>query len=337
MSKLKLLVAIGIPVFLILGLFTGLSRFGLIHFPLSFHHGVLMLNGFAGGVITVERLLSKPNDRWILIGLILLISGLTLYLMGFEFGLLLVAANIAILFLKETYVLIEKQSQNGVYQLVGLLSWFIGNLKFYQNGFYPAAVPFFIVFILMLIVGTRLSKMGKEDVISLVLSLALFFSFWLGFHGYGQAIYGVGLALLGIRLAYLEIKNGSKHLLALVVAYCWLLITGISSLFSDHILYSYDLVLHALFLGFFFSMIFINAPDALLKKLGLEELKTFPNLWVIFLSIGLIARLIIGDLFQIQLARNIGGILNLLAIILYASSLLFQVIRNRTVAERTNG
>jgi hypothetical protein len=336
MSKLKLLVAIGIPVFLILGLFTGFSRFGLIYFPLSFHHGVLMLNGFAGGVITVERLLSKPNDRWILIGLILLISGLTLYLMGFEFGLLLVAANIAILFLKETYVLIEKQSQNGVYQLVGLLSWFIGNLKFYQNGFYPAAVPFFIVFILMLIVGTRLCKMGKEDVIGLVLSFAIFFSFWLGFHGYGQAIYGVGLALLGIRLAYLEIKNGSKHLLALVVAYCWLLITGISSLFSDHILYSYDLVLHALFLGFFFSMIFINAPDALLKKLGLESLKTYPNFWVLFLAFGLIIRLIVGDLFQVQVARNVGGFLNLLTIILYAVSLLFQGIRNHMVSKGTD-
>ncbi|WP_420578275.1 hypothetical protein [Ekhidna sp.] len=336
MSKLKLLVAIGIPVFLILGLFTGLSRFGLIYFPLSFHHGVLMLNGFGGGVITVERLLSKPNDRWILIGLILLISGLTLYLMGFEFGLLLVAVNVGILFLKETLQLVEKRSQNGVYQLVGLLSWFIGNLKFYQNGFYPAAVPFWIVFILMLIVGTRLSKMGKEDVISLVLSFAIFFSFWLGFHGYGQAIYGIGLIALSVRLGYLESKYKGKHLAAVLMAYSWLLIAGISSLFSDYILYSYDLVLHAFFLGFFFSMIFINAPDALLKKLGLEEMKTHPNFLVVFLSIGLFARLIIGDLFQIQLARNIGGILNLLAIILYVTSLLFQAIRNRMMAERTD-
>ncbi|WP_420318578.1 hypothetical protein [Ekhidna sp.] len=334
MSKLKLF-AIGIPVFLILGLFTGLSRFGLINFPLSFHHGVLMLNGFAGGVITVERLLSNRNDRWFLTGLILLVCGLTLYLLGFEFGLLLVAGNIAILFLKESLVLIEKRSQNGIYQLIGLLSWFIGNLRFYQNGFYPAAVPFWIVFILMLIVGTRLSKMGKEDVISLVLSLALFFSFWLGFHGYGQTIYGIGLALLSIRLVYLELKSSTKHRLGIVISYTWLLMTGVSSLISDHILYSYDLVIHAFFLGFFFSMIFINAPDALLKKLGLEELKTFPNFWVIFLSIGLIARLIIGDIFQIQLARNIGGILNLLAIILYAVSLLFQARGNRMVAKRT--
>ncbi|MEQ8628658.1 hypothetical protein [Ekhidna sp.] len=336
MSKLKLLVAIGIPVFLILGLFTGLSRFGVIYFPLSFHHGVLMLNGFAGGVITVERLLSNPKDRWFHIGLILLTAGLVLYLLGFEFGLLLVSVNVGILFLKETLQLVEKQSQNGVYQLVGLLSWFIGNLKFYQNGFYPAAVPFWIVFILMLIVGTPLIKNGKKDVISLILALTLFFSFWLGFHSYGQTIYGIGLVLLSIRLGYLELKNRSKHLLGVVIAYTWLMMTGISLLFSDHILYSYDLVLHAFFLGFFFSMIFINAPDALLKKLGLEELKTFPNFWLVFLSIGLIARLIIGDLFQIQLARSIGGTLNLLTIILYAASLLFQAIRNRTGAERAN-
>lgn len=295
-----------------------------------------MLNGFAGGVITVERLLSKPNDRWILIGLILLISGLTLYLMGFEFGLLLVAANIAILFLKETYVLSGNRLHNGVYQLIGLLSWFIGNLKFYQNGFYPAAVPIFIVFILMLIVGTRLSKMGKEDVISLVLSFAIFFSFWLGFHGYGQAIYGIGLIALSVRLGYLESKYKGKHLAAVLMAYSWLLIAGISSLFSDYILYSYDLVLHAFFLGFFFSMIFINAPDALLKKLGLESLKTYPNFWVLFLAFGLIIRLIVGDLFQVQVARNVGGFLNLLTIILYAVSLLFQGIRNHMVSKGTD-
>ena len=334
-SKLKL-VGLVVPVFLILGLFTGLSRFGMINFPLSFHHGVLMLNGFAGGVITVERMLTHGKDHWFLIGLILLICGLTLYLLGYDFGLLMVAANIAILFLKETLVLSEKRSLNGIYQLVGLLSWFIGNLKFYQNGFYPEAVPFWIVFILMMIVGTRLSKMEKEDLMSLVFSLTTFFSFWLGFHGYGQAIYGIGLIAVSIRLCYLEIRNGSKYLVGLVVAYFWLLQTGISSLFSDHILFSYDLVLHAFFVGFFFSMIFINAPDALLEKLGLNRLNTYPNFWVLFLSLGLVARLIVGDLFHVQEARNMGGILNLLTILLYAASLLFQTIRNRKKAERTH-
>lgn len=332
MSKLKL-VATGVPIFLILGLFMGLSRFGLINFPLSFHHGVLMLNGFAGGVITVERLLSNRKDQWFLVGLILLISGLTLYIAGFEYGLLLVAGNIAILFVKETLILNENKIHNSVYQLVGLLSWFIGNLKFYQNGFYPAVVPFWIVFILMLIVGTRLSKMGKEDVISMVLSLTIFFSFWLGFHGYGQSIYGVGLSLLSVRLGYLEVRNRSKHLLGLMIAYGWLLISGISSLFSDYILYSYDLALHAFFLGFFFSMIFLNAPDALLKKLDLDQLKTYPNFWVLFLSSGLIVRLIMGDLLQMQTARNMGSILNLLTIIIYIVSLLIQAIRNRMIAK----
>ena len=120
------------------------------------------------------------------------------------------------------------------------------------------------------------------------------------------------------------------------MAYSWLLIAGISSLFSDYILYSYDLVLHAFFLGFFFSMIFINAPDALLKKLGLESLKTYPNFWVLFLAFGLIIRLIVGDLFQVQVARNVGGFLNLLTIILYAVSLLFQGIRNHMVSKGTD-
>ena len=124
--------------------------------------------------------------------------------------------------------------------------------------------------------------------------------------------------------------------MGLVSAFFWLLLSGISSLFSDHILFSYDLVLHAFFVGFFFSMIFINAPDALLEKLGLNRLNTYPNFWVLFLSLGLIARLIVGDLFHEQEARNMGGILNLLTILLYAASLLFQTIRNRTKAERTH-
>lgn len=335
MSKLKF-VAVGAPVFLILGLFTGLSRFGLINFPLSFDHGVLMLNGFAGGVITVERLLGDRGDRWILIGLASLIVGLVLYLVGYNFGLLLIAGNIAILFLKETLLLSEDRRVNRLYQLIGLLSWFIGNLKFYQNGFYPAAVSFWIVFILIMIVGTRLGKMGKKDMISLILSVTLFISFWFGFHGYGQAIYGIGLIALSIRLAYQEIKYQSKYPPGVIMAYCWLLVAGLSSLLSDHILHSYDLVLHAFFLGFFFSMIFINAPDTLLEKLGLNRLNTYPDFWVLLLSLGLIARLIVGDLFHVQEARNIGGILNLLTILLYAAFILFQAFRNRTIAERTD-
>jgi len=335
MSKLKL-VAIGVPVFLILGLLTGLSRLGIAQVPLSPHHGALMLNGFAGGVITVERLLSNRNDGWVLFGLILLICGLTLYLAGVMDGLLLVAATIAILFVKETLRLSEKGLQNGAYQLIGLMSWFMGNLTFYRQGFYPAAVPFWMVFILMLIIGTRLTSIGKEDMVSLLLSVAIFMSFWLDFHGYGRVTYGVGVSVLSIRMGYLELKNHNKHLVGLVIAYTWLLVTGMGSIFSDYILYSYDLVIHAFFLGFFFSMIFINAPNALLKKLGLDGLKTWPNFWVLFLGVGLFIRLILGDFFQMTNARNIGGVLNLLAIILYASHVLFHAFRASTVGKNTD-
>lgn len=283
-----------------------------------------MLNGFVGGIITLERFLSR-NDSWTFWGLTALVLGTGCYLLGINGGLILVGFNIVILFVIEA-LQIGKNPQNAIYQLIGLLSWFVANLKFYFTEFYPSSLLFWELFILLMIVSSRLAKMEKQDGLSMLFTVIIFLSMWAEFHVIGQSIVGIGVIALSIRVGYLEFIRQEKISFAIISAYCWLALSGLSLVLSDLILFSYDLSIHSFFIGFLFTMIFINAPDALLRKLRIDFIKAYPNWWSILLSLGLVIRLIGGDLFQISYARSLGGAINVLIIVGYIFSILFQVL-----------
>ncbi len=287
-----------------------------------------MLNGFAGGIITVERFLAR-KDMWSFLGLLALISGTTLFVAGIDLGLLLVGVNVSLMLVIDSFSLSKENLFQSCYPILGILSWFIANMKFYLTGFYPGAVPFWELFILLMIISTRLRKLQENDIISLVLVSFIFGSLCFSFHGFGQVLFGFGLVGLSVRIGYLEIIHRSENLVAIALSYFWLLISGLGMVLSDAIVYSYDLVIHAFFIGFLFSMIFLNAREAFLKKFGSERIAIYPSLWIVILSVGLLVRFIGGDIMEIYHARLIGGVVNALTILGFILTVLIGLIKTK--------
>lgn len=328
MSKLKL-VAIGVPVFLILGLITGLSRFGLFGMDLSIHHGVLMLNGFAGGLITLERTLSKPIITNF-ISLILLVLGVILASLDIIWGLWLVTGAITLLILAEVQASRTHHWAYHLLQLTGLLCWLTANAKYQFSNFYPAAVPFWQAFVLMMILATRLKKIDRiSDWTLMLVLLSYVISICLPFHSVASSLTGVLLIILAVVILRLELRHSDDQRYRLMIVYGWLIATAIGMLLSDQILYSYDFVLHSFFLGFLFNMIFLNASKAIVSKFGVKDIPLAEGLWMSIMTAGLLIRIISGDVLGVEMARVVGGIISLLAIVGFLGSVIRAVVLTR--------
>jgi hypothetical protein len=108
--------------------------------------------------------------------------------------------------------------------------------------------------------------------------------------------------------------------MALLLGYVWLAIAGILWLLGPERIASgfwYDAMLHAVFLGFAFSMIFGHAPTIVPALTGFAlvfETRFYVHLVLLDASLGL---RIVGDLAAWPEARRWGGMLNAAAILLF--------------------
>ncbi len=110
--------------------------------------------------------------------------------------------------------------------------------------------------------------------------------------------------------------------MALLCGYAWLGAGGVLALGSDATLAGaqYDAILHAIFLGFVFSMIFGHAPIIFPAVLGVRVAYR-PAFYahLVLLHASLLLR-VAGDLVPWQVARAWGGLLNGVAIVAFLAS-----------------
>lgn len=116
-----------------------------------------------------------------------------------------------------------------------------------------------------------------------------------------------------------------------VSGYGWLAVSGaLGSIFGGvpaglH----YDALLHALFLGFVFAMLFGHAPIILPAVLGIPVRFTrsfYGSLILLHLSLAL---RVIGDLLAWPQARRWGGLLNVLALLVFLANTLWAIRRSK--------
>jgi hypothetical protein len=111
--------------------------------------------------------------------------------------------------------------------------------------------------------------------------------------------------------------------LSLLAGYAWLALAGVAwtAFGAAPPVAAYDAMLHALFLGFVISMVFGHAPIILPAVLRLP-LPYHPRFYVHLglLHAGLALRIIGGDVLGSDVARVGGGILNVLALLLFLVS-----------------
>ncbi len=341
------LVAVGILA-LLAAMWGGLLRLGWAFPPLdpvlSGVHGPLIVSGFLGTLISLERA-AALRARWAYaaplftaLGALVLISGLAP--VGGALLTMLGSVGMVAIFA----VIVKRQPALFTLTMaLGAVMWLIGNLV------WLAGLPVFRVvlwwsgFLVLTVVGERLElsrllRLPRLAETAYALAVAIFslgalvnsvegLVFPASGSTFGLRIAGAGLLLLALWLWRYDIarrtvrQNGLTRFIALCLlsGYFWLAVGGAIRLVSPEVTsgYLYDAMLHAVFLGFIMSMIFGHAPIILPAVLGRAmsyHSSFYAHLILLHLSLAL---RILGDLGTNLSVRQWGGLLNVIAVLVF--------------------
>lgn len=338
---------------LVAGLWSGLLRMGvdlpLLRPQLAALHGPLMVLGFLGTQIGLERAvalrrgwtylipaLAGAGALWLLFGLPERVGQCALLVAGVLLVLVFVVVH-----------RIEASWHNAIMGL-GAAAWAVGVIVWISGGAMAEVVPWLAAFLILTIVGERLelSRMARPPGQSRALLLGGVMVFIAGLviafplPTIGLQIAGVGLLaqviwLLRCDIARRTIKHtGATRYMAaaLLAGYFWLAIGGLMWIFYAPLTgggYAYDVMLHTIFVGFVFSMIFAHAPVIIPAVLGVKlPYRASFYLPLFLLHAGMLIRLIGAASERSELWRT-GGILNEIAIVLYLALAASSAVRAR--------
>ncbi len=224
-------------------------------------HGPLMVSGFFGTVISLERA-AELDRRWAHAAPLCAGLGGILLVAGFPregFAAMVLAA---LVLLAAGLVLLKKQpSLEMATLLAGAAAWLMGNLGLMLG--YPA-VPWWIAFFALTIGGERLELSRDLKRPPWTRSAFMALAAALLFAPLEPPLLGVALVLLALwlfafdraRVTFRQAKQPRYVALCLLAGYFWLGLGGALIALES----AYDAALHAIFIGFVFSMVFGHAP-----------------------------------------------------------------------------
>jgi hypothetical protein len=338
------LLALGV-VSLLAGIWGGLTRFPLdLPLPadnanwLTFH-GPLMVCGFLGTVIGLERAVGLP-DKWPYLAPMLTGAGALALVVGLlgRTGPLLLSAGSAVFVLVTWRVLQLRRELFTVTMSLGGASWLIGNVLWLCDWPFARVAPWWMAFLGLTIAGERLdlSRFQRQETSARPLFLAALALFLGGVvlsafsQIWGERLLGAGLLALAGWLARFDIARravsqaGLPRFMAvcLLSGYAWLAVAGVLFLFKGPLQSggSYDAALHAFFLGFVFAMIFGHAPVIFPSVLGRPvacNARFYAHLALLHLS--LVVR-IVGALAAWPEWRQWGGVLNGVTLVIFLAN-----------------
>lgn len=368
--KFPLAALILLPALLLMldGLWAGLQRMGWalphLHPGLAALHGPLMIAGFLGTLISLERAVAL-RVKWFYLAPLASAVGTVSLLLGAAFGIALITFASAILVVM-MLVILRKQPAPFTFLLVlGAGMWLLGNGLWLAGLGVANAVLWWSGFLILTIVGERLelSRLLRVSRRAKLWFWAAMLVFCFGVVSdtveriwfSDTALYvsshlvGIGMLALAVWLARYDIarrnlrQTGLTRFIAvcLMSGYVWLGIGGALRLFDAgaQVGLYYDAMLHAVFVGFVFGMIFAHAPiilpSILMRSLPSAPIQYAP--WAL-VQIGLALR-IIGDLTVELTLRQWGGMVSALGIVLFFATLLFLLLSaartNRRAAQST--
>ncbi len=330
---------------LIIGVGAGLLRLGwAVPLPateLAAFHGPLMISGFFGTVISLERAVALAQ-RWAYLGpLAAGAGGVALILGGAPaLALSLLAMGSAVLLAGSVSVFLRQRALFTFTLAAGAASWLVGNLLWLAGFSIFEVVPWWAGFLVLTIAGERLelsrflppSPVAQRVFIGVLAGL----TFGMAFQPqvFGAALLVLALWLLRQDIARRTVKDtGLTRFIAvcLLSGYAWLALAGAIMLAAGLAPGSaaYDAALHALMLGFVFSMVFGHAPiifPAVLRVAVPYHPLFYAPLALLHLS--LVVRLA-GDLAGLADWRSLGGLLNALALAAFILNTIAAVIRGK--------
>ena len=329
---------------LLAGLWAGLIRLGWqlpsLALQLPAQHGPLMVSGFLGTLISLERavaLSQNQNGRrlYYLSPLLAGLGAVTLFLTlptAVPRGL----STLGALGLVLIFVIIYRQQPTIDHGVMGMgaFLWLVGNGLWLIGKPVFQVVPWWAGFLILTIAGERLelarvlllkqtARNSFLAIIGLFLAglLVSLISLDFGIRLAGIALLGLGYWLLRFDIARRTIrqKGLTRYIAAcLLPGYVWLIVGGLFWLtYGGQYVAGpvYDALLHTIFLGFVFSMIFGHAPVIIPAVLGIKVPYT-PLFYthLVLLHISLVLR-VVGDWLLWLPLRRWGGLLNEVAIL----------------------
>ena len=327
---------------LLAGLWTGLARLGLAlpgGMPvLAEFHGALMISGFLGTLISLER--AVAIGRWwayaapalSTIGALALIADESAFAPG-----AFLLASIALTFNSCT-VLTRLPTLFTAILAVGAACWAGGTLGWIKGAEATSVAGWWLAFLVLTVAAERLEL---SRVLSPPLSSQLTFSFAASlliigaaseeFSGKLAPFFGVGLLAMAAWLVRHDIALRTIRLSAqprfsatcLLAGYFWLGVAGLLLLLDPPgaTAFSYDAAVHAITIGFIFSMIFGHAPIIIPAVAGLRvRYSAAAYMPLVLLHISVLLR-ITADLFKWIEIRAISGSATIIALACYAAIL----------------
>ncbi|HEX9665860.1 MAG TPA: hypothetical protein VGA95_04795 [Thermodesulfobacteriota bacterium] len=342
-----ILILLGI-VSLLSAMWGGLVRLGwsmpVLQPALATFHGPLMVSGFLGTLISLERA-TRMEYRWTYavpaltgFGALILMTGSSSLI-----GESLITLGSFGLFITFIVIMRIQLTLANVVMGVGALLWLIGNIFWMTDSPIYRIVFWWAGFLVLIIAGERLAiirilSLSKSTKATFLVALGIFL---LGLvltsvnYDNGIRLLGAGMISLMILLIRYDIAwrsvrgTGLSRFIAicLLTGYIWLGISGAIALSMGSVPLglTYDAVLHALFLGFVFSMIFGHAPVIFSGVLGIP-VSYQPQFYahLVFLHLTLIMR-VVGDLCGWSFGRQLGGLLNVFVLLVFLANTVYAI------------
>ncbi|WP_063759474.1 hypothetical protein [Streptomyces sp. NRRL S-37] len=300
-------------------------------------HGVLLVLGFAGTLVALERAVAL-GGRWPYLAPAALGAGGLLLLTPVDLAVprLLLAAGAAVLtalyvrfWRRQPGAALLAQAAGAVSALGAALLW-LGGLDV------PRLLPWLVAFLVLTIAGERLelarvallAPRAEPAFLACVGAVVTGVVTTLMWPATGTLLLGGALLAL---VAWLVVHDVARRLLhatglprfsaaCLLAGYTWLGLAGALWLLGGPVAEGsrYDAVVHAVFLGFVMSMIMAHAP-VILPAVLRRPLPYHPGLaaaaWLLHGSLAL--RVVVGDLRDVRGAWQLGGALDIAAVLLF--------------------
>lgn len=335
---------------LLFALWAGLIRIGwaLPSFRnLSVAHGPLMVSGFMGVLIPLERAVAIRKKWMFAVPAAAGLGWIALLFVPPVGRILLTLASLGTLVILGVMVHREPHLHTAT-MFLGVLAWVAGNFLWMFGLPIFRIVYLWMAFLVLTIGGERLElsrvlrpepkQLRLFSVIAVTLStgavLSIFALSW-GARLSGLSMLALSLWFLKNDLATRNIRHPNpltRYIAACLVAgFLWLALGGMLQLYFGA-LYAgpfYDATLHAIFVGFVISMIFGHAPIIFPAILGVPITYRPPfYAQLILLHLSLLIRLL-GDLTNQSDIRRWGGLLNEIAILFFLAMTIHSIAKTR--------
>lgn len=344
------------------GLGSGLARLGWRMDSLSeswiLIHGPLMICGFLGTLICLERAVALASrTRWSMAVPAINACGAALLLIAPDSPAargVLTLGSLGLLALFGAMLRLHL-SRDLVIMTAGTVCWLVGNALWWSGQPVYQVVHLWTAFLILTIIGERLElsrvrRLTPRVERLLVLAVLVYLA------GVGLTIFtldvgirllGLGAVLMALWLLRYDIARRTVYqtglpryiALCLLIGYGWLVVGGAIGIWKGALYAgpSYAAMLHAFLLGFVFSMIFGHAPIIVPALTGLR-LNYHPIFYGHLLLLhGALAYRTYGSLVLDMNAQRWGGLLNVVAVLLFLAVTVVTLYRSNMHAPGLTG